>query len=181
MMHNSHAKGGSKNSAGIAREILHDGCRFIALNIEVIKVAAGHVFTTLVFTPQDTRLFRMYRGQLMGINFEVVSGLQKKWNPTISVLTGHGAVVNAVTFSGDGIKLASASDDGTVRVWDGQTGAEIAVLQGHSDQVNSVVFSPDGTRLASASDDKTGRLWDGQTGAGIAVLEGHSHRVNSIV
>jgi WD40 repeat protein len=63
-------------------------------------------------------------------------------------------------------------DDKTVRLWDGQTGAEIAVLRGHSDWVNSVVFSPDGTKLASASDDRNVRLWDGQTGAKLLSFKG---------
>ena len=165
---------------GITCEIIHDGCRFIALNIEVMRVAAGHVLSALAFTPQGTRLYQIY-GEQYGRHLEVVSGSEQKWNPTISVLVGHEESVDFVEFSGDGKRLVSASEDRTVRLWDGQTGAEIAVLQGHSEWVFSVVFSPDGTRLASASGDKTVRLWDGQTGAEIAVLQGHSERVNSVV
>jgi WD40 repeat protein len=59
--------------------------------------------------------------------------------------------------------LASASRDGTVRLWDTATGALQQTLQGHSDAVMSVAFSPDSELLASASGDKV-RLWGTATG-----------------
>ena len=53
----------------------------------------------------------------------------------------------SVAFSPDGGRLASGSDDKTVRLWDVGTGQELSHLQGHTDvQVWSVAFSPDGTR-----------------------------------
>jgi WD40 repeat protein len=95
--------------------------------------------------------------------------------------------VNSVSFSPDGGLLASASDDGTVRIWDIATGKEVNVLYGHTDSVSSVAFSPDGKLLASASGkpifsskDKTIRIWNIRTGKEISVLYGHAKDINHI-
>jgi tetratricopeptide (TPR) repeat protein len=65
-----------------------------------------------------------------------------------------------VAFSPDGRRLASASNDQTVRVWDAATGKELLTLKGHTGRVFSVSFSPDGRRLASAGFDRTVRVWE---------------------
>jgi hypothetical protein len=67
--------------------------------------------------------------------------------------------LNNVAFSPDGERIASGSEDKTVRLWDVNSGKEIAPFKGHESSVWSVAFSPDGNRIASGSDDKTVRIW----------------------
>jgi WD40 repeat protein len=63
-----------------------------------------------------------------------------------------------VAFSHDSARLASASYDGTVKIWDAYSGACLQTLKGHSGYFKSVAFSHDSARLASASDDRTVKI-----------------------
>jgi WD40 repeat protein len=92
---------------------------------------------------------------------------------------GHARQVNAATFSPDGMRIASGSDDGTVRTWDVSTGRTIAVADAHAGSVYSVAFSPDGRRVLSASYDGMLRLWDASSGAPLRTLAGHHGPIES--
>ena len=76
-----------------------------------------------------------------------------------------------MAFSPDSARLASASNDNTVKIWDASSGECLQTLEGHSWGVTSVAFSPDSARLASASYDNTVKIWDAHSGACLQTLD----------
>jgi WD40 repeat protein len=82
----------------------------------------------------------------------------------------HGNEINAVAFSPDGERLATASKDRTVKIWDLGNGHEILTYTGHADFVNALAFSPDGKQIASAGAEKEIRIWDAASGKDVRTL-----------
>ncbi|BCL37943.1 AAA-like domain-containing protein [Nostoc sp. MS1] len=76
------------------------------------------------------------------------------------ILRGHSAAIIGVNFSPDGKLIATASQDGTARLWH-ITDLSISpiVLQGHEGWVNTLTFDATGQWLATASEDNQARLW----------------------
>ncbi|MFI1279228.1 hypothetical protein ACH4U5_00375 [Streptomyces sp. NPDC020858] len=79
-------------------------------------------------------------------------------------LATHDDVVTSLAFDPGGRLLASASWDGTARLWQVTGGGRalwpLSVLHGHTRFVRSVAFSPDGRILVTAGEDGTVRVWD---------------------
>jgi len=98
------------------------------------------------------------------------------------VLRGHEGAVRSLAVSPDGRRIVSGSSDGTLRLWDAETGeALVDPMRGHQGEIFSVAFSPDGNRIASGGSDHTLRVWDPMTGEQIgSPLFGHNGGVYSV-
>lgn len=91
-----------------------------------------------------------------------------------SIFHGHESTVNAITYSSDGLHLASASADRTIRIWESKTGSCLFVLEGHAAAVESIMYSYDGRYLLSGSRDGTVCVWDTDTRKEVSRLTGHT-------
>ncbi len=97
-----------------------------------------------------------------------------------TTLKGHNDEISSIAISQDGTKLASGSDDNSIKLWDLAKNEVIQTLKGHSEAVWAVTFSPDGKILASGGQDKKIILWDTQTGKQISSLGDTSLKVTSL-
>jgi hypothetical protein len=87
---------------------------------------------------------------------------------------GHTNGVQAVVWSPDGTRIASASLDNTVQVWDATDGGHVLTYRGHTDHVLNLAWSPDGTYLASVGTDKTVQIWRAADGGHVFTYTGHT-------
>ena len=92
----------------------------------------------------------------------------------------HHNTINEAAFSLDEMRVASASADCSVRLWDLQSGRLIATLEGHTEAVNCVCFSDEGQRLVSAGLDNFLVVWNEASGEVLRRLYGHDDQVNRV-
>jgi len=148
--------------------------RALALSRDGGELISGSFDTTAIRWSLNTgtaeTVLRFHEGALNAVAFlgdgrTATSGedgriaiWQKGHDRPSDVLLGHSAPVVQLAVAPDGETLASASWDGTVRLWP-LTGGPPRVLEGHRQNVNGVAFTRDGRALVSVGYDGTLRIW----------------------
>jgi WD40 repeat protein len=113
-------------------------------------------------------------------NLIELSCLKAAIDEASATLRGHNGPVADVAYSPDGSRVASASADGTIRVWNAADGGEPVVLRGHGGPILAVCFDPSSRFLASASEDGTAQIWNLAANDPPIVLSGHDSPVTGI-
>jgi WD40 repeat protein len=170
--------------------------------------AKGDVRLWDVTTGKEVRALRGQPGSVLGLAFnsdgsrlatasaawdekrqQPAAGDVRLWTVAdgkLATVLEHAGPARAVAFSADGTRLAAASYDRTVRLWNAGTGGEERPLRGFTLPVTSLVFSPDGKRLAAGSggDDpeRAGevKVWDLAAGKEGPAPQGHVDIVASL-
>jgi WD40 repeat protein len=106
-----------------------------------------------------------------------------QWLPylyPLRTILSHSKAIAVVAFSPDGKLALTASDDGTVQLWDAATGEPHGDPLMHGGSVQAAVFSPDGSMVLTGSHDQMARLWDVATGKLIGNPLPHEARVRAV-
>jgi WD40 repeat protein len=129
------------------------------------QIPSGRKITTVpgatnvscaAFSPRDGRFLALYCWEVNNFHIQILDifdHLKQK-----GILASR-TDLSSMAFSPDGRQLAASCWDGTVTLWNLDTGHEVINLRRHLGRVTQLAFSPDGSLLATASVDKTVRLW----------------------
>ncbi|PHH51169.1 Vegetative incompatibility protein HET-E-1 [Ceratocystis fimbriata CBS 114723] len=163
------------------QDIVKDAHRFLLFSVGIIEMAPLQVYASaLIFSPTNSLIRQQFRHEEPNW-IEVKPKVETDWNVCVQTLEGHNRGVVSVVFSNDGQRLASVSQDMTVKIWDATSGTCLHTLGGRDHCLTSVVLSNDGQRLASGSEDMTVKIWDATSDTCLHTLEGHGDYVTSVV
>ncbi|KAF2024984.1 hypothetical protein EK21DRAFT_104284 [Setomelanomma holmii] len=152
-------------------QLVQDARRFIMYHKGAIEGYPLQTYAAaLLFSPTGSLIRQLFQHEDPETT-SIRPALSDEWSACLQTLEGHSNTVWSVAFSHDSTRLASASHDSTVKIWDTSSGVCLQTLEGHSIWVNSVAFSHDSTRLASASHDNTVKIWDASSGACLQTLQ----------
>jgi WD40 repeat protein len=126
--------------------------------VRFLPVSGARNYPTFAFAPDGKTIAA---GDFYSIIFwDVVDGKQLR---SLKIL--HRDQLLAITFSPDGKTLASAGEEGDIRLWDVARRKErFDDLPGHRERITSIAASPDGRTVVTGSFDGTARVWEWATG-----------------
>lgn len=155
---------------------------FSGMDLSKVRIA-GAVLSNAIchrtnFSEADLRRVNLERAKLMDCNFEgtLMEGVIFGEHPDLE----HAGKSDSIAVSADGHRIVSGCRDGTIRIWERESGQCLNVLAGLV-PVRIIAISPDCSKIISSGVDNELCLWDVETGQCTEILDGHTGLVNSIV
>ncbi|KEP46840.1 putative vegetative incompatibility protein HET-E-1 [Rhizoctonia solani 123E] len=169
------------DSWGVIVSWAKDAVRFIMSFYDPIATSTPHLYVSALALAPRTCLTASRMRPHFPNTITIAQGGDARWHPCMKVII-HPHGIQTLSISPDGKHIIAGYPDGSLAIWDKQTGACVAKsLVGHQDMVTCVMYSPDGSLVASSSQDATIRVWDVTTGLQHSrVLSGHSGPVHSV-
>jgi len=164
-------------------QFLRDANLFVASSHSAIERNAAHIYlSALPFADKNSLVYQDFSPHCIGLITVDTFGIARHSGSVVMTLTGHSKAVRSATYSANGCLLASGSDDGTVRVWEIQTGEEImSPLCSGNGSVLTVDFAPNNKWIASGTESGVVCVWNVMQGIpSCRRLSGHSAQVNSV-
>jgi len=163
---------------------LRDANSFVASSQEAISRSAPHIYLSATpFADKNSLVYKEFAPLCTCLVDVDLIDVAHHAGRHVMTLTGHDGAVNSAAYSPDGHLLASASADGTVRIWDIRTGEEIMPpLRSGDDAVWSVAIAPDGGSVVSGTESGVVYIWRiASSHVAVQQLHGHSAAVSSVV
>uniref|UniRef100_A0A665WGB5 Apoptotic protease-activating factor 1 n=1 Tax=Echeneis naucrates TaxID=173247 RepID=A0A665WGB5_ECHNA len=159
-----------------------DNCN--RLQVSFLGMPSGKLLATLQgHTKTVLRCHFSQNGQTLITSSEDTTIRVWRWQSgEVRVLEGHKEQVRCFSLLSNTLantRLLSWSFDGTVKVWDIETGEKLQDIEAHQGAILSGHVSPDGCFFATTSADKTVKLWDCESWQCVHTLSGHQDCVRS--
>ena len=100
--------------------------------------------------------------------------------PAHFTYTGHSDAVSGVAWSPDGQRIASASSDGTVQVWNAANGRSLSTYRSGTSEMLTVAWSHNGRYLAAGGADSLVHIWNARSNTQLLTYRGHTSVVTGV-
>lgn len=157
----------SLDSGPAGRKLFLDGRLFTTLKGAKAVVPFGQHLLKITGWKETLlyqRRINLQKGKSVAISLEPKFSLKGQ-------LKGHEQALLSMAFAPDAPILASASKDGTVRIWDMELQKELLSINAHPAGVQSVAFHPEGRIIVSGGWDRAVRVWDATAGEKLKEFE----------